>query len=411
MINLGAASCISLNTPPWLVPTMAESSSPFSKPFHDGAPERERYLAIEQAYLDAIFELNGPKAAATTCDDDVLCKANRGKVSVGGSSLFGDLERLSALDGGHQSDNFSADLDALNARLKYFGAPLPIAGIDQTRKRVLFGKPSDAFYELTKEPGLVTLKPAADAGTTDDTPISRNEPKQTEHRRAANLGDFVPDEVNEGFLATCYFVSPAASLAEANPDQLRRMITNNGDGTYSVTFPGDAANTYTVNEPNQAEQKLFTHGAQWIEILEKAQRLRSGKNLMDDGGHAQEGLELLSGARIGTLRFPYLRNLMPQTEIEELTRKVLTNAMQKKAPLVADSSSNAPNGLVPSHTYSVLSFDAQADLVTVRNPYGPGLNSREQFPMIRPAVFQMPLKAFVQDFFSLITVRDAIPGA
>ena len=49
-----------------------------------------------------------------------------------------------------------------------------------------------------------------------------------------------PEIVRQGTLGSCYFHSVVAAFANTRPDILEKMISANGDGTYSVTFADGA---------------------------------------------------------------------------------------------------------------------------------------------------------------------------
>ena len=46
----------------------------------------------------------------------------------------------------------------------------------------------------------------------------------------------VPADVAQGNLGDCYFLATLASLAQNQPDKIKGMIRDNGDGTFSVRF-------------------------------------------------------------------------------------------------------------------------------------------------------------------------------
>src|SRR5690606_36561200 len=48
--------------------------------------------------------------------------------------------------------------------------------------------------------------------------------------------DIDPNDVSQGQLGDCYFIASLAAIARQNPDLIREMIRDNGDGTYTITF-------------------------------------------------------------------------------------------------------------------------------------------------------------------------------
>ncbi len=81
----------------------------------------------------------------------------------------------------------------------------------------------------------------------------------------------VPEAVRQGRLGSCYFHAVIAALAERREDMIRKMIQNNGDGSYTVTF-GDGK-----KETAYPEDLRYTHESgydlsdgQWVAVLFRA---------------------------------------------------------------------------------------------------------------------------------------------
>ena len=56
-----------------------------------------------------------------------------------------------------------------------------------------------------------------------------------------NTGGFTPGlpnyrDIHQNIVGDCYFLSSAAALAQQDPHAIQKMIRDNGDGTYTVTF-------------------------------------------------------------------------------------------------------------------------------------------------------------------------------
>ncbi len=45
-----------------------------------------------------------------------------------------------------------------------------------------------------------------------------------------------PMDVDQGSLGDCYFVASMAAVARANPDAIKELLVDNGDGTFDVTL-------------------------------------------------------------------------------------------------------------------------------------------------------------------------------
>ncbi|RUM93974.1 MAG: hypothetical protein DSZ28_05615 [Thiothrix sp.] len=195
-------------------------------------------------------------------------------------------------------------------------------------------------------------------------------------------------DVAQGSMGDCYFLASVAALAKSNPELIRNLITDNGDGTYTVHFTsGDV----TVDGDFLASNGSITgagidpdgrHSPElWVAILEKAYaKLKGGYGplggeesdgqggFVDKGGHSSDALYELTGEK-----FNYTSN-------SNLTPEVMQSFLDQGKPVTASSyrynedESNAADhpGIVGNHVYSVLSVDAENGLITLYNPWGHG---------------------------------------
>jgi fibronectin type 3 domain-containing protein len=90
----------------------------------------------------------------------------------------------------------------------------------------------------------------------------------------------VADDVNQGAIGDCYFLSSLAAFAQQNPGKLEQSAVDMGDGTYDVRFYNNGvatdvrvSNTF-INGPYDFGQFLYAHpGANntiWEAVMEKA---------------------------------------------------------------------------------------------------------------------------------------------
>ncbi len=85
-------------------------------------------------------------------------------------------------------------------------------------------------------------------------------------------------DVVQGQVGDCYFVAALASIAMHNPELLENMITDNGNGTYTVSFGGDLGNVtvdddFAVNSSGNSVYAQTGSGSGtklWVAIIEKA---------------------------------------------------------------------------------------------------------------------------------------------
>jgi hypothetical protein len=111
------------------------------------------------------------------------------------------------------------------------------------------------------------------------------------------LGTVSPGGVEQGDAnGDCKFQAKLASLAQADPSAIVKMIQDNHDGTYTVTFPGDKEHPQIVTEPSQFEIDTFSPGAaEWAAIIGKAYRQRENEPLGTLSEAAQNVDGLLTG--------------------------------------------------------------------------------------------------------------------
>jgi hypothetical protein len=201
------------------------------------------------------------------------------------------------------------------------------------------------------------------------------------------LKSIVPQAVVQGEIGNCYFLSALASLAQLKPEAIQKMIKDNGDGTYTVTFPGAPREPITVSKPTEKELQTYAHATEygiWPAVLEKAYGAWCSKsvwrrNLLtnpfasdvaqrnaDGGSMTHHGLRFLTG---GCLQ--YWRWFNKETKAEEVGEQ-LQKAIEEKRPITVFTGIGKPSeAYLPSrHEYSVLGYDAKTRMVTIRNPWG-----------------------------------------
>ncbi|MBX9879270.1 MAG: hypothetical protein K2Y22_12495 [Candidatus Obscuribacterales bacterium] len=213
--------------------------------------------------------------------------------------------------------------------------------------------------------------------------------------------------VKQGLLADCYFHAAVASIAEARPDLIKSMIQSNKDGTYTVTF---ADSSITINGLTEAEKMLYgssTEGGLWPLLIEKAygeqlkteySKLGLGSvvntmlpyQLTDIPGQTERVLNKITGQKHHMV-------ILPMTDENDISAK-LKSACEQHIPMtcgtrIADIRPHL-DGLETLHAYSVLSYDDNKRLVTIRNPHGADDSSFQ-------GTCQMTLKQFRDNFTDL----------
>ncbi|MBM4386885.1 MAG: hypothetical protein FJ088_04045 [Deltaproteobacteria bacterium] len=155
--------------------------------------------------------------------------------------------------------------------------------------------------------------------TTDDSQYKYEEFKgEAFIKGEGDALDIQPDDVKQGYLGDCYLVAVLGAVAHTDPDLIRNMIKDNGNGTYDVTFRMDIAwygaekKTVTVDSkfPTRGDQRPVyskvgdtkTEGAEtkselWVMIIEKAWAIVKGSYKNIEGGNPGTFMEKVTGKK------------------------------------------------------------------------------------------------------------------
>lgn len=230
------------------------------------------------------------------------------------------------------------------------------------------------------------------------------------------LNSIVPDAIKQGTIGNCYFHASLAAVAKSNPQLIKDMIKDNGDGTYTVTFPGAKDEPITVKAPTEVEQGLYNRGSEhgtWANILEKAYGQYSqtfyrrglfnptGGNTPaegGDGGGRPEGvMKLLTGSSTDT-------DMLLINSQSSIARK-LEDAFSSVPPKAVAAGINnlffwstTSDGFYAAHAYSITGFQPDGKgggMVTIRNPWA-GENGTTY------GTISIPLEKFIKNFSQII---------
>ncbi|WP_264789633.1 C2 family cysteine protease [Aureispira anguillae] len=209
------------------------------------------------------------------------------------------------------------------------------------------------------------------------------------------------NDVGQGAIGDCYFMSAIGAVAKANPAALKKLIKGpDSNGNYEVTmyidgsyFSSRKAKTVKITPEFLVDKNgnpLYAQDGDtelWVMLLEKAyailrkdekywdsrvSKLSDGYNKLE-GGWGEEGIEVLTGKEAKTL---WIKNLS-----DDEIKSTITDALKDKRPITtgtipgpekgkkADKKQIAAQGLniVLSHEYFVLSFDGSK--ITLQNPW------------------------------------------
>lgn len=283
-----------------------------------------------------------------------------------------------------------------------------------------FGKLSKLKDDGANSADRISKADVAAAVTDADVSASMEKTRKTvfDSRRTLFRDDQKPLEsinhkaVVQAGLGNCYYFAALASLADCEPKAVRDMISTNKDGTYDVTFPG--CKPVTVHGPTDAELMLFpkpTDQGVWVHVMEKAygsycmndpmyRALRKLRGIEDsvipqahtDGGSALDaGLRILTDKKIGW-SWCFKGPQMLHTD--------LVDAIKRKVPITADTgfSAKVEGGPAIQHVYSVLKYDENARVLTIRNPWADGVPKLKGVKDLGSGVFEIPLDTFAAHF-------------
>ena len=212
------------------------------------------------------------------------------------------------------------------------------------------------------------------------------------------------NDVNQGYLGDCYFLSSVAEVAEQNSGIISSMFTSNGNNAYGVRFYVDGTADYvTVNTSLADGGGIFNHGTDiWASLAEKGYaQLQAGGvdtgNYINDGnswstigngGAPAYALEAVTGASAitdfytsgGSCAAVVFNSSLAETSYSSGISTAgllgtLVSDLAKGDDLVLSSYTNATDSsgrttLVADHAMSIYGYDSTTGMLDIRNPWG-----------------------------------------
>jgi hypothetical protein len=197
-------------------------------------------------------------------------------------------------------------------------------------------------------------------------------------------------DVNQGYLGDCYFVAALGETALQDPSLIENMITNNGNGTYTVCFYVNGQPDYvTVNSQlpmfesgydwSNGSTLEFANGSSlWVALVEKAfVQLNAQLSAAQYGGHTTgDAYEDINGGTAIALSeitddtFTTY-NLSPSSSKSSLTSLMSTLSSDfSVGDEIILSTPNADDGnLVGDHMFIVTAVNAAQGTITLQNPW------------------------------------------
>jgi len=226
-----------------------------------------------------------------------------------------------------------------------------------------------------------------------------------------------PAAVRLGTMGDAYFAAGVGSLAETRPRAMMRIICENLDHSFSISFPGAQGKPLEVMPPRPEEMLRYALAAKygfWFPLLEKAngiymaQTNRLGAKLVDQRNEsfsrAAQVIETLTGATTGTL---VTADCLPADllrKIADLTgKKQLVIAVS--SDFVPDASAFVGTSPIANKPYPLTGIDVQRGQVFLASVYGQTQSALGDEPM------QFSTEQFLRFFKVVYYEEDSESGS
>jgi hypothetical protein len=303
-------------------------------------------------------------------------------------------------DGVRFNELKSLDLDS-NGEIS--GTEIPVSGLSKNDQLEINAKYSSLFKVNNFFSGIV------------GNSIIYNRSELNSELFPGGIAGIKPEDVQQGNLNDCFFLSALAALAKQRPESIPKMIKDNNNGTYTVKFPG-AVMEVTVSKPTEEELQKYSHngenGSTWAAVLEKAYAKYMDKLIpvntggerskIDKGGLLSMGI----GTVTGHFSIPYVLDLTPDFILKWQLKSALNSGKVVTASTFL--AGNSDKNISKNHVFSVLSYDPQSETVRVRNPWGANEDAKGiKFPDDKnDGTFSLTLAEF-RKYFKLFEVETS----
>lgn len=278
-------------------------------------------------------------------------------------------------------------------------------------------KPPKDFPEPANDTsqGTTTGGPTVAPAGTDTRKVAANPGLRKEHEGTGveytafsgeafvkgdgDASDIDPNDVKQGSLGDCYLLGGMAAVSRANPEYIRKLIKDNGDGTYDVTLyiknnawdSKGTAKVVTVDNKFPSGDKGLSakyakagdKGAKgpelWAMLIEKAWAVHKGTYTGIEGGKVNDDGKFAGAiAMLTNLREGYYT---PASIGDKQLAQMISDALTQKKPVACDSKNldkEPPDlkaaadaaGVVGNHAYAPRSVDLAAMTIELQNPWG-----------------------------------------
>lgn len=201
------------------------------------------------------------------------------------------------------------------------------------------------------------------------------------------------NDINQNGYGDCYFLSSIASLAQSHPDEIKNMIQDNGNGTFTVTFPHQKDNgltnmwgvfgdryhdvKVTVSDSDLPSNAVNADGVpsgqsgapKWPEVLEAAfAKAHGGYDAIGNGGYPDKAMTQITGEPAHAYSPADGAGKIAQA----LKDGKMVTVSTPESVGGQDTLDKNPHGLVGGHAYTVTGVVTQngKTFVELRNPWG-----------------------------------------
>jgi uncharacterized protein YukE len=207
-------------------------------------------------------------------------------------------------------------------------------------------------------------------------------------------------QVNQGGLGDCYFLSSLAAVAVSDPAFIQSHITQNANGTYTVTLYQNGKPVEVTVLPDlpvnsdggDAYDNIPDDGALWVALYEKAfAQLNGSYNAIGQGGWPQDALATITGKSTSSeawnnsntfeqiVTFGFGGNGSSPPSLASIQALIASGqpvtACTTGNDVWPDGDKNDPIEVVGDHCYRVQSVTSNPQtgqlMITLVNPWGP----------------------------------------
>lgn len=236
----------------------------------------------------------------------------------------------------------------------------------------------------------------------------------------------VLESCRQGPLGDCYFVSVVGAMIHRDPAAVKKMFTQNTDGTTTVTFGrGQSVKTDALSDGEIAISSVASTNGLWLTVLENAfgqYRARTSTNSALDapdtdviahGGKPSYVITALDGYKTKYYNFRLPKGQRQSAQFPTNMLSDLSAALQAHRLVATSTTTNTlPPGINGKHAYAILDYDRTNATVRLWNPHGntfkpKGPEGLKYGYTTKAGRFDLPVKDWLASYKS-VTIETAM---